>query len=46
MKVTLNLRIDQELKVKLQELAKANNRSMTQQIEHFITMATRKGRSQ
>jgi predicted transcriptional regulator len=46
MKVTLNLRIDQELKVKLQELAKANNRSMTQQVEHLIATAIRKERGQ
>lgn len=42
LKVTLNIRIDKNTKEALKEIAKANNRSMTQQIEHWI-ITNRKG---
>jgi len=36
MKSTLDIRIEEDLKQKLREIAKKRHRSMTQQIEHWI----------
>jgi len=36
MKTTINMRIDKVLKEALKEIAKANSRSITKQVEHWI----------